>query len=307
MATLRHVQQEPRATQTEPDGRQVLKKSEEAPGKATEQARHLTGRSQEQHKSISPNRKRAIYHLPFDPYQATREPVIFVVSDNERGELRRKIPVHWSARYVSSVTWVNERTVIAQGEARYLAVIDVDNGEQTHNLVGSNFTLSPDGTLIIYSHDFNPRYGRIPSEFQSDYVLLSSVSRESSAARVSDRFDSGDYRVVYPTTLAKGEVARAAVKDPADRHQIKASFAWSEDSRRVAFVESQGEKLWLVVLDPVLSNSHITVKIRRFDLGDDDQRRLSVLWESDGNLIRVAGGEISLLVNTQTGTILPVP
>lgn len=295
-ATVRQARRESHVSPPGQGVRQLPREVAGRPNKAVER-RPQADDSQRQHLSVSPDRKRAIYNLPFDPYRVTPEPVVFVTTDTETGQTIRKIPVRWPARYVASVEWVNNSAVLARGEARYLAVLDVEAGRQTHNLIGSNFAPSPDGTRIVYSHDFNPRYGEIPPEYRSDYVLFSLTGRRPDSGRINGRYDSTNYRVIYPTPLPWGEGVRQAVENPADRHQIKVPFVWSPDSRKVAFVESHANKLWLVVLEPGEGNDGIVINSRRVELGDINKNISSLSWEPDGGRIIVVGDGMSLPID----------
>jgi hypothetical protein len=298
-ATVRHVRRETQLTPAEQAVR--VRAVERRPTKAPEQPPQAAD-TQREHLTVSPDQKRAIYHMPFDPYRARPEPVVFVAADNETGRPIRKIPVRWPARYVASVEWANDRAVLVRGEARYLTVLDIDAGQQTHNLIGYNFALSPDGTQIVYSHDFNPRYGEIPPEYQSDYVLFSLVDRRPDSGRINGRYDSNNYRVIYPTSLPWGEGARQTVESPADRRQIKGTFVWSPDGRQVAFVESQTQKLWLVVLGPTDGVGDIAINSRRFELGDGNRNISSISWAPDGGRITVVGDETSLSFDIRNTT-----
>ena len=128
LATIRQTRHEPPSTSPERADRQASGQVAAAPTKASEPPRRPDGGTKEQHRTVSPDGRRVIHHLPYDPYQASPAPVIFVASDNKTGKVLRKIQVSWPARYVSSVDWVNDRTVVVLGEARYLAVIDVEAG-----------------------------------------------------------------------------------------------------------------------------------------------------------------------------------
>ena len=298
VAAVRQARHEIHALTPEQDVRQPLREVAGTPTKAPER-RPQADDIQRQHLTVSPDRTRAIYHLPFDPYGVSPEPLIFVASDNGTGQTIRKIPVRWPARYVASVEWINDRTVLARGEARYLAVIDVEAGKQTHNLIGANFVPSPDGTQIVFSHDFNPNYGEIPPEYQTDYVLFSLVGRRPASGRINGRYDSTNYRVIYPTSLPWGEVIRKAVENPAERRRIKVPFVWSPDSRRVAFVESQGGKLWLVILGPAGGGEDVAINSRRLELGEIDKNISSISWEPGGGQVIVTVDEMSVPVDVR--------
>ncbi|MCI0666376.1 MAG: hypothetical protein L0220_35455, partial [Acidobacteria bacterium] len=122
------------------------------------QMRQLTrdGKPKE-HVILSPNGTQIVYNNPFDPYKSPPEPVLLNVIDIRTGKIVSRAQVKWAARFVSSIEWIIDRFVIMRGEAGFVAIVNVTSGKQTHNLFGTDFSVSPDGKKIIYHSDFNPR------------------------------------------------------------------------------------------------------------------------------------------------------
>lgn len=277
-----------------------------APKHTKERARQVVG-TDKQHLTISPDQKYAVYHLPFDPYGRSTEPLIFVATDNRTGETLRKIPIEWRARTVSAVDWINDHQISVLGEAGYLAILDIEAGEQTHNLRGRDFAISPDGGRVIYSHDFNPKYGYIPPEFESDYVLLSFIMQPSSEP-IGERKDRSEFHVIYPGVSAVNGFERKAYENLDERHRIKSNFAWSADSRSVAFVEVHQQKPWLIVLQPAISGESISSDFQKIALKvPTDAVAATVTWSPDGSAVQVSAGETTLSVNLKAGVVQPPP
>jgi len=169
---------------------------------------------------------------PCDPYKAQPDPPLFtVINTAEKTDV--PVAVEWPARYVSSVDWIDDRFVLAKGEGTFLAIIDVASGRQTHSLVGYNFTVSPNNAALVFRYDFNPLKGEISPSRQSDYVLLTHLGGSRGFRTPRD-----NYRVVYPDYLNSGIAAEKLYPEPDTRHRFVSGFAWSADSRKVAFVES---------------------------------------------------------------------
>lgn len=277
--------------------------------KPLEQPRQPTADSKRKQDMVtSPSKSLVAYHGPFDPYKSLQEPLVFTVADARTKVPLRSIPVQWSARYISSVNWVDDRYVVVRGEAGFLAVLDVEANKQTHNLIGSNFSFSPDQMQVAYSYDFNPRYGQIPPEYQSDYVLFSLINRSPVTGQTQDQHESSNYKVIYPDPLAWGEAERRPYNNLNERHQIKSGFVWKSDGRKVAFIEGYRQKLWLVVLQLNVSSSDVTVSSQRFELNTDANSDIPVfIWTPSGNQIKVSGNQANWLVNLDTNNVQPVP
>lgn len=268
---------------------------------------HTENSTQEENLAVSPNQAFAISSEPYDPYMLSPEPQVFAVLDAKTGNHLRRIPVFWAARYVASVEWINDRFVAVRGEAGFLTVLDIEAGKQTHNLRGNDFNISPDGTQIVFSHDFNPRYGYIPPEYESNYVLFSLVKRHPTSSRAGDKYSFVNQKVVYPDSFAWDESVWKAYDDLDDRHQIKSTFAWSKDSQKVAFVETHRGKLWLVVLQPKVQGEDVTVDSQKVELGASIDNISLLSWVSNSNQIKVSDDLTTLLVDLDTITVQPVP
>ncbi len=222
-ATIRKARHAPPVISTAERAAAVIASELETnnPKIALNQARQLSADTGKQHLTTSPKQQYTIYHLPFNPYGESPKPLTFIAVDNRTGERVRNIPIKWRARTVSAVNWVDERQVAVLGEAGYLAVFDVETGEQTHNLKGRNFTISPNGSQVVYSHDFNPNYGYIPPEFESDYVLLSSL-RQPGLAHIKDRNDYSDSKVIYPEGFQQPSLNRRRLRTLLTATKLKA-------------------------------------------------------------------------------------
>lgn len=268
---------------------------------ASGQMRQLThdGKPKE-HATLSPAKDRVIYHGHFDPYKSPPEPVILTVLDLETGNLVQQVSVNWSARFVTDVKWVKDYLVLVQGEGSFLAVVNLRLGKQTHQLVGSDFSLSPDGAIIIFHHDFNPRYGAVPPQFDSDYVLLSLTERESSSGLPGENF-----RIIYPDLLGWGEVERKNFRDLKDRHHIKNAFFWSPDSRSIAFTETHQQKCFLVVLGLDRVNEDVAIRRITFEVGPADTSIDDLSWMPDGKVIKMRANDTDRFFDSGVGKVQP--
>jgi len=261
---------------------------------------------------LSPSGDRVIYHSPFNPYTLPPEPPIFTVLDVETGDMIRQIPVRWVARFVSSVEWINDQFVMVRGEGCFLVILNLKTGKQTHNLVGwvrgrgcsdFSFSLSPDKRKIVFHHDFTPRYGPIPPELESDYVLLSLVEREPPSGQVKYEYDFSNFKVVYPDVLPWGEIELKRYDDLDERHLSKSTFAWSADSRMVAFVEGHRGAFWVVVLEIEVKDSEVKVSPRRFELAKELGEVTGVEWTSEDQAIKVVTEKVTYVVDLGTGEV----
>jgi hypothetical protein len=272
---------------------------------ASGQLRQLThdGKPKE-HVMVSPSGNRIVYHAPFDPYKSPPERPIFTVLDRKTGNVGQQIPIYWPARVVESVEWISDGIIMVRGEGRFLAVLNLKVGKQTHNLIGSDFTLSPDATMIVFRHDFNPRYGPIAPESRSDSVLLSLIENGPTSGRVESRFDSSNFKVIYPDLLAWGEVEQKRYENLDERHQIKSTFVWSPDSHKAAFVEVHQQRYWLISLRLDRMNGDVAVSHKSFDLGPPVGKILALSW-SEKNQVTISGEKTTWLIDVETGTMQP--
>jgi len=265
------------------------------------QWRQLTrdGRPKE-HIALSPSGSQIIYHTTFDPYKSPPEPLLITAINAHTGKTIWQIPVKWAARFVSSIEWINDHLAIVRGEAGFASIVNSITGKQTHNLFGADFKVSPDGRKIIYHYDFNPRYGPVSEEYKTDYVLISLTDRSSP---VDPENGSANFKAVYTDLLPWGEVKKEPYMDLDSRHQIKSTFAWSTDSNKVAFVETNEKSLWLTVLGVESKDEDITIDKRRYNLGPIVSNIQAISWEATGRQIKVSGDKEIWLVNPITGAV----
>jgi len=268
------------------------------------QLRQLTkdGKPKE-HVVVSPSGERLIYHATFDPYKLPPEPVTFSILDIKTGKKIKEVLVKWAARFVSSVEWINKQFVMVRGESGFLAILNLETGRQTHNLFGSDFSLSPDGTKIVYRHDFNPRYGAIPPEYESDYVLLSLVERDPTIGQKAGEVESANFKVIYPELQAWGEVKRKAYYDPDKQHHIQSSFSWSPDSRDLALIEANRRRFQLVVLEIETVNGDVAISRKRFDLGPAVGKILGISWISGNHQVKASSDKANWVIDLKAGTV----
>ncbi len=257
-----------------------------------------TTKNTNQHLTASPTGQHFVYHSYFDPYKSSPESPMFTIVERKTGK-KTQIPIHWSARYVASVNWLDDRFVLVHGEGAFFAILDVIRGQQTHDLVGAGFSISPDEAKLVYHYNFNPLRGYVPPERQSDNVLLALVQRPAGS-----QSPGNNYKVVYPTMLNWGEPAQKNYSDLEDRHQLRGSLAWSPDSSMIAFVEFNRRKLWLVVLELQTSNEDVSVGAKRFDLGVVSREgETKISWSPTLTKIQVGTDDANWLVDLRSGTV----
>ena len=272
----------------------------------TGQERQLTNDGMpKENVSMSLNGDMVIYNTPYDPYKPPRErePVMFSVVDTQTGKIIKQIPVIWAARLVSSVRWISNEYVMILGEGAYLAGINIKLGKQTLNLIGHDFSPSPDASMMVYRYDFNPLGGPIPDKYKSDYVLLSFVKSGNAADRISSEYDLKNFRVIFPEMLQTDQIQRKEYQDPVERVRIESGFEWSWDSQAFAFVEYTEEKIWLVVLGMGDVKGVFSVQTKRFELGTHDEKILSLSWMDANKTILVRGENVTRVVDLVTGAI----
>lgn len=250
-----------------------------------------------QHHAIkSPSGRHLVYYGPYDPYGNKPGAPIFTVVDIAK-KTNIQVPIEWPARYVSSVDWIDDRFILARGERAFLAVIDVTTGKQTHSLVGYNFTVAPNNAALVFRYDFNPLKGEISPYRQSDYVLLTYLGDG-----LGIRSLRGNYRVIYPEYFDWGTAAGKLYPEPDSRHQIVSTFAWSADSKKVAFAENNESALWVVVLTlSTIDDRPITTRLR---LDFEKKGRANLSWLSS-NKIRVTSGNTNWTVDIDSGSVIP--
>jgi hypothetical protein len=142
--------------------------------------------------------------------------------------------------------WMNGSGAMA------VAIVDIGSGKALDVLWGYDVSISPDSRYLAF-RKFYPSHGVEQWESQYRIYDVTSSPELQRASRVIQSQSGSDGKVdvglaVYPT--APGEVDR----DPADLsndevHQALSPFAWSGDSRKLAFVDAQRGTARLVTVD----------------------------------------------------------
>jgi hypothetical protein len=172
------------------------------------------------------------------------------------------------------------------------------SGKQTHSLIGKNFSVAPDSAALVYRFDFNPIRGEISPSRQSDYVLLTHLGDSRPLRSPSD-----NYRVVYPEYLNWSTAAEKLYPDPDSRHQFLSTFAWSSDSKSVAFAENHEQALWITVLN---LNTHDDSRpiVTRLKLDAEKRKTADVSWLSPSK-IRVTSDGGNWIVDIDARSVVP--
>lgn len=260
---------------------------------------------------LSPDGRKIIYHDKFDPYKPPPLPqpaTTFTVIDVETGKVVHKIPLYWGSsrrgRFLYAVEWITERFILVLGEGS-LALLDVEEGTQTHNLWGSLFSVAPDRRKIMFVRGTPLIYFQRPEDYRSflsDYVLLAFVDkgRPVTGENVSANLTAMS---VYPDISPFGEMVERSYTDLHERHFIKSGFCWSADSQRVAFVEEHRRAFWLVVLALDVGDSEVKVVPRRFKLAEKVGEVRGIEWMEDNRVIKVLTQEATYVVDLERGAV----
>lgn len=260
---------------------------------------------------LSPGGRKITYHDKFDPYKPPPLPqpvTTFTVIDVDAGKVLYKIPLYWGSgrrgRFLYAVEWINERFVLVLGEGS-LALLDTEEGKQTHNLWGSRFSVAPDRRKIVFVRGTPLIYFQHPEDYQSllsDYVMLAFVEKGQPVTRenVSSNLTA---MTVYPEISPFGEMVERSYKDLHERHFTKSGFCWSPDSRQVAFVEEHQRAFWLVVLALEVKDSEVKAVPRKFKLAEKLAEVTALEWMSDGQAIKVVTQEVAYIVDLERGTV----
>lgn len=245
----------------------------------------------------SPSGRHVVYYGPYDPYKAKPDGPLFTVVDTaEKTDVQ--VAVEWPARYVKSVDWIDDHFVLAKGEGAFLAIIDVASGRQTHSLIGKNFSVAPNSAALVYRFDFNPIRGEISPNRQSDYVLLTYLSDSRGLRSPED-----NYRVVYPEFFDWGIAAGKLYPEPDTRHQFVSTFAWSADSKKVAFAENNEQAMWITVLtfNPLEDSRPIPTRLK---LDAEKGKTANLSWLSSSK-IRVTSDSGNWIVDIDARSVVP--
>jgi hypothetical protein len=238
-----------------------------------------------------------VYYGPYDPYKAKPDGPSFTVVDIAE-KTTVQVGVEWPARFVESVGWIDDHFLLAKGEGVFLAIIDVASGRQTHSLIGKNFSAAPNSAALVYRFDFNPIRGEISPNRQSDYVLLTYLGNSQTLRSPAD-----NYRVVYPEYFDWGIAPEKFYPEPATRHQIVSTFAWSADSKRVAFAENHEQGLWITVLtfNPLDDSRPIATRLK---LDSEKGKTANLSWLSLSK-IGVASDSENWIVDIDARSVVP--
>jgi len=190
----------------------------------------------------SPDGRRLIYHLEFAGYGHDPRIPVKVWSADRPGRLAEfQVPTY--SRYLDFVEWVDARRVLIGGDV-YGVVLDVDKGEVERKIRGGLFAISPDRVKVACWKGFG--IGTPP--IISDRVMIAQLGeREWRAGPEVVQSEPGFYQV-YPPDSELKEIEIEGSEDMSRRRYASGSFLWFSDSRRVAFVEVQDRKYWLVTL-----------------------------------------------------------
>lgn len=259
--------------------------------------------------SLSPDGRRIIYHDKFDPYKPPPLPqpaTTFTVIDVETGKVVHKIPLYWGSnrrgRFLYAIEWITERLILVLGEGS-LALLDVEEGTQIHNLWGSLFSVAPDRRKIIFNRGTPPIYFHEDYRFfLSDYVMLAFVDKGKPIMR-EDVSSNLTAMTVYPEIAPFGKWVERSYGDLHERHFIKSGFCWSADSQRVAFVEEHRRVFWLVVLALDVKDSEVKAVPRRFKLAEKVGEVSGIEWTEDHRAIKVFTQEGTYVVDLEKGTV----
>ena len=250
-----------------------------------------------QHQVIkSPTGRHLAFYGPYDSYRTKPDPLLFTIVDTvAKSDVH--VPIEWPARYVSSVDWIDDSFLLVRGEGAFLAIIDVSSGRQTHSLIGHDFSVAPNNAALIYRYDFNPLKGEISAYLQSDYVLLTSLGVSRGL-----RSPKNNYRVVYPEYLNWGTPGEKLYPKPNTRHHVVSEFAWSADSKRLAFAENTEHGLWVTMLNFITLHDMRPIATR-FKLDVETKETVNLSWLSLSE-IRVTSGNANWTIDVGSRTVV---
>jgi hypothetical protein len=267
--------------------------------------RDLGNGEQKQYISLSPDGSKVIYH---DGFKQNRSPSLtLTVLDAQTGHVVRKIPLDIASKFLIFVDWLDNRHVVVQTSNEY-TVVDIESGRIIHRLSCDPpglAALSPDRRLIVFQMS-GGGHG-IPPEYASDYIRLALVEKGPPQGKT---YDYSLYMGVYPEVVSGEKLEFKRYDDLDERHQIMSGLVWARDGRKIAFVEEQRRKFWLVVLTVVVEGETVTATHKRIELvglaeeGKDlllgpDVR--SVEWMPDGRTIKVASHKSAWLADLEAG------
>jgi hypothetical protein len=238
---------------------------------------------------LSPGGSKVFFHYREGAFgTSSAKEILCTVLEIPTGREIARIKINWEARFISRVNWLGEQRVWIEGEGGFLTVLDIPSRKQLFNLYGTHFKASPDHLKIILRRGRIPRYGEILPAFDSDSAELLVIGKAANKPWS-----------VYPSLMPPGRVEPKRYSDLNERHFFISEFAWASDSRRVAFVENQSSRTWLVVLTFGFKPSDVQVDSKRYLLPARMGEIHSLKWQEAGDRIRVAGSEQEKLVLLQ--------
>lgn len=210
---------------------------------------------------LSPDESEVIYH---DGFKQNRSPSLtLTVLDAQTGRVKRKIPLDIASKFLIFVDWLDSRHVVIQTSSKY-TIVDIKNGRIIHQLscaLPGLAALSPDRRLIVFQIT-GGGHG-VPPEYASDYVRLALVEKGPPQGKI---YDYSLYMGIYPEVVSGEKFEFKRYDDLAERHLIRSALVWARDGRKVAFVEEQRGKFWLVVLTVVVKGETVTATHKRIEL-----------------------------------------
>jgi hypothetical protein len=251
---------------------------------------------------LSPDGRRLIYHLEFAGYGHDPRIPVKVWSADRPGHLAEfQVPTY--SRYLDFVEWVDARRVLIGGDA-YGVVLDVDKGEVERKIHGGLFAISPDRVKVAC-------WKRFPNgtpPIISDRVMIAQLGeREWRAGPEVVQSEPGFYQVYPPDSELK---EFESVQDMSRRRYAMSSFLWFSDSRRVAFVEDQDWKYWLVTVnieirDGVIHAGHerMVLPLSTADVPDGVWMAKDLSWRKQDEELSIVIYDRRLVVNLPRKTI----
>jgi hypothetical protein len=143
---------------------------------------------------------------------------------------RQAVPPRESCSSILSIAWVGDNTIAAECHvnpslSEYIET-NISTGRTTRNLLGYEFTISPDGKQVAHVGwivHFAPPYA------QSNYLQI-------------------DHTTIYPLPRGTGPVEQKGLTKPpqvvhehgltySGIHELMPGFLWSPDSQRIALID----------------------------------------------------------------------
>lgn len=189
---------------------------------------------------VSPDGSRLIYYLHYDGYASDpRIPVRLWSPSNRYAVTQYEVPT--CSRYLDTVEWIDSQLVLLAGD-RCGVVVDTAGGKLLYKIPGNLFAISPDRSTIAF-REFLPNGTPIyvPDEV---HLLFLAPEKPLPGKNVAVMHD-GSFRI-YPSDPR--QILLKAYENDELAPGIESGLLWFSDNRRLAFIERNAGKLWLVVL-----------------------------------------------------------